>query len=34
MQEAGQSLWYDNIQRRLLENGQLAGMIERGKSVV
>lgn len=26
----GQSLWYDNIQRRLLENGDLAAMIERG----
>ena len=26
----GQSLWYDNIQRRLLENGELAGMIARG----
>ncbi len=28
---AGQSLWYDNIQRRLLENGEMAGMIERGE---
>jgi transaldolase / glucose-6-phosphate isomerase len=27
----GQSLWYDNIQRRLLENGELAGMIARGE---
>jgi len=26
----GQSLWYDNIQRRLLENGELAEMITRG----
>jgi transaldolase len=26
----GQSLWYDNIQRRLLENGELAAMIRRG----
>jgi transaldolase / glucose-6-phosphate isomerase len=26
----GQSLWYDNIQRRLLENGELAAMINRG----
>ncbi len=26
----GQSLWYDNIQRRLLENGELAAMISRG----
>ncbi len=29
--EAGQSVWYDNIQRRLLKNGELAGMIERGE---
>jgi transaldolase / glucose-6-phosphate isomerase len=27
----GQSIWYDNIQRRLLENGELAGMIARGE---
>jgi len=27
----GQSLWYDNIQRRLLENGELAAMIRRGE---
>ena len=26
----GQSIWYDNIQRKLLENGELAAMIERG----
>lgn len=26
----GQSLWYDNIERRLLENGELKAMIERG----
>ena len=26
----GQSLWYDNIQRRLLENGELAAMITNG----
>ena len=26
----GQSLWYDNIQRKLLENGELNAMIERG----
>jgi transaldolase/glucose-6-phosphate isomerase len=26
----GQSLWYDNIQRRLIENGELAAMIKRG----
>jgi len=28
---AGQSVWYDNIQRGLLDNGELAGMIERGE---
>lgn len=28
--EYGQSIWYDNIQRSLLKNGQMAGMIERG----
>lgn len=28
--ELGQSIWYDNIQRQLLENGELAGMIENG----
>lgn len=28
---AGQSVWYDNIQRRLLQNGELAGMIQRGE---
>lgn len=27
----GQSLWYDNIQRSLLDNGEMAGMIERGE---
>jgi transaldolase len=26
----GQSLWYDNIERRLLNNGELAAMIQRG----
>jgi transaldolase/glucose-6-phosphate isomerase len=26
----GQSLWYDNIERRLLENGELVGMINHG----
>ena len=31
VQEFGQSLWYDNIQRRLLENGEMAGMIARGE---
>lgn len=29
--EAGQSIWYDNIQRKLLKNGDLAGMIQRGE---
>lgn len=29
--EAGQSVWYDNIQRGLLQNGELAGMIQRGE---
>lgn len=28
---AGQSIWYDNIQRSLLANGELAGMIARGE---
>lgn len=27
----GQSIWYDNIERRLLDNGELAAMIERGE---
>src|SRR5690606_37408860 len=26
----GQSLWYDNIQRKILENGEVKAMIERG----
>ena len=26
----GQSLWYDNIQRKLIEDGSLQAMIERG----
>jgi len=29
--QLGQSLWYDNIQRRLLESGELQAMIERGE---
>jgi transaldolase len=29
--EAGQSVWYDNIQRSLIKNGELAGMIQRGE---
>ena len=28
---AGQSIWYDNIQRSLLQNGAMAGMIARGE---
>jgi transaldolase len=28
---AGQSVWYDNIQRSLLKNGELEGMITRGE---
>jgi len=31
LHELGQSIWYDNIQRRLLENGELAAMINRGE---
>jgi transaldolase / glucose-6-phosphate isomerase len=27
----GQSIWYDNIQRKMLENGELASMIARGE---
>jgi len=30
LSDLGQSLWYDNVQRRLLENGELLAMIERG----
>lgn len=29
--QAGQSIWYDNIQRGLLTNGEMAGMISRGE---
>jgi transaldolase len=29
LHQAGQSIWYDNIQRGLLTNGELAGMIAR-----
>jgi len=28
--QLGQSIWYDNIQRKLLENGELKAIIERG----
>ena len=31
LNDAGQSVWYDNIQRKLLTNGEMAGMIERGE---
>lgn len=31
LHQLGQSVWYDNIQRSLLENGELAGMISRGE---
>ena len=31
LHELGQSLWYDNISRGLLDNGALAEMIERGE---
>ena len=29
--QLGQSIWYDNIQRGLLDNGELAGMVARGE---
>ncbi len=29
--QVGQSLWYDNIQRGLLDNGEMAGMVARGE---
>lgn len=31
LNEVGQSIWYDNIQRKLLKNGEMAGMISRGE---
>ena len=31
LHKLGQSLWYDNIQRGMLENGELAELIERGE---
>lgn len=31
LHQLGQSLWYDNIDRRLLEDGTLQGMIDRGE---
>lgn len=30
LQNLGQSIWYDNIQRSLLENGEMAAMINQG----
>lgn len=29
--QLGQSVWYDNIERRLLKNGELAGMVAHGE---
>lgn len=29
--QVGQSLWYDNIERKLLRDGTLAGMVDRGE---
>jgi len=31
LHQLGQSLWYDNIQRRMLENGELAQLVETGQ---
>lgn len=31
MKSIGQSIWYDNIERKLLDDGTLAGMVERGE---
>lgn len=31
LNQIGQSLWYDNIERKLLDDGTLAGMIQRGE---
>ena len=31
LKKIGQSIWYDNIERKLLEDGTLAGMVERGE---
>jgi transaldolase len=30
-EQAGQSVWYDNIQRKLLRNGEMARMISQGE---
>ena len=31
LKKNGQSIWYDNIERKLLEDGTLVGMVERGE---
>lgn len=31
VQQQGQSIWYDNIERRMLENGDMAALINEGK---
>ena len=31
LEKIGQSLWYDNIQRAMLQNGEIEGMILRGE---
>lgn len=31
LNEVGQSIWYDNIERKLLVDGTLAGMVQRGE---
>jgi len=31
LKKNGHSIWYDNIERKLLEDGTLAGMVERGE---
>ncbi|MCJ7733443.1 MAG: hypothetical protein MUP11_02750, partial [Anaerolineales bacterium] len=31
MNQIGQSIWYDNIERKLLEDGTLSGMVQRGE---
>ena len=31
LQKIGQSLWYDNIERKLLENGDLKALIDQGE---
>jgi len=29
--QIGQSIWYDNIERKLLNDGTLSGMVNRGE---